>query len=268
MLLIHICLCYRLDENLILYGRTGIIEVPSEVRGTPLRYASEESGGSVDLSLEVPVVHQTVSRTRPSGLVSQMSLDPQLLESHGRYFESRLDGKPDRKHWKRQMTFDQGNVTIHNVKSPEPPVKKSLSTDQKMSNMSQSGISTPFSVSDINVDLLGVSFVNTSKSTTNLNSVGKRVDEVDLSTPYNHYRCLSPSDGKPRQGNSNRFLKRQFSVDREDMSDVKSLPRLFKQNSAGAAHDLERIEEIPPSRNSYKHRCELPAVSVSMESLN
>ncbi|KAG8247881.1 Retinal guanylyl cyclase 1 [Homalodisca vitripennis] len=253
-----------------MYGRTGPTETPSGGH-TPHRYCSEESS-SFDLSLEVPVVHQTFSRTRPSGLITQMSLDPQLLESHGKQQETRTDDKPERKRWKRQMTFDQGNVTIHDVKSPEPPVKKSLSTDQKMSNAGQSGISTPFSMSEVNMDLLGISFVNTSKSTTNLNSAGKRVDENDLSTPYNHYRCLSPSDAKPRLGNSSRFLKRQFSVDREDSTEVKSTPRLFKQNSAGAAHDLERIEEVPLKQTNradcYKHRCELPPLSVSVESLN
>ncbi|XP_054270745.1 retinal guanylyl cyclase 2-like [Macrosteles quadrilineatus] len=252
-----------LDESLIQFGRTGIPSTVSDEAvsvsqggGVP-RICSEDSG-SVDLSLEVPVVHHT--RVRGPGLITQMSLDPQLL-----------DDKPDRKRWKRQMTFDQGNITLHDVKSPEPPVKKSLSTDQRMSSAAQSGISTPFSTSEANVDLLGVSFINTSKSTTNLNSLGRRSEEPDLSSAYNHYRCLSPSDGQVKPRNS-RFLKRQFSVDRED-SEVKSTPRLFKQNSAGAAHDLERIEEIPlrppGGRNGcYKHRCELPALSVSVESLN
>lgn len=203
-------------------------------------------------------MHQSGTRPRPVGLLSQMSLDPQLL-----------DGRSDRRQWKRQTTFDQGVVIIHNARSPEAPVKKSLSTEQKTYKKSQSGMSTPLSLSDVDVDLSGVSFVNTSKSATNLNLVGRRADETDLSTPYNHYRCLSPSDAKPRHNNANRFLKRQFSVDREDIpaADVKSAPRLFKQNSAGNAHDLERIEEIPPRENSYKHRC-APALSVSMESLN
>lgn len=252
--------CFRLDESLIMYGRTGTLGNLSGGR-TPHRLYSEESG-SFDLSLEIPVINHSLPRSRPSGLVAQMSLDPQLL----------TDEKPERKRWRRQMTFDQGHVTVHDVRSPEPPVKKSVSTDHKIGSASHSGVSTPFSVSDVNMDLLGTPFVGTSRSTTNLNSAGKRVDENDLSTPYNHYRCLSPSDGKPRPGNASRFLKRQYSVDREDCSEVKSAPRLFKQNSAGAAHDLERIEEVPLShkgRNScYKHRCELPTLSVSVESLN
>ena len=66
-----------------------------------------------------------------------------------------------------------------------------------------------------------------------------------------------------------------------------STGRLFKQNSAGAAHDLERIEEIPlvnaagtasprpghPNVKYFRQRCELPpfsspSMSVSVESLN
>nr|CAH7740870.1 unnamed protein product [Callosobruchus chinensis] len=72
----------------------------------------------------------------------------------------------------------------------------------------------------------------------------RRIDEEDLSTPYNHYKCLSP---KQRTG---KLLRRQFSLDRaeeahrtEEALQTKS-PRLCKQNSAGAA-DLEKIEEVP-----------------------
>jgi hypothetical protein len=158
---------------------------------------------------------------------------------------------------------------------------------------------------------------------------GINSQEEDLSSPYNHYRCLSPSENlnhhnhyiKPHHGTSgsgltpNRFLRRQFSLDRGDeppvhiltgaasMSTVTldsaasapsvgtpraaSTGRLFKQNSAGAAHDLERIEEIPlvntagmasprpghPNVKCFRQRCELPpfsspSLSVSVESLN
>lgn len=155
---------------------------------------------------------------------------------------------------------------------------------------------------------------------------GINSQEEDLSSAYNHYRCLSPSENlnhhnhyvKSHHGTGgtglapNRFLKRQFSLDRGDeppvhiltgaasMSTVTldsaasvgtpraaSTGRLFKQNSAGAAHDLERIEEIPlmstagrasprpghPNVNYFRQRCELPpfsspSLSVSVESLN
>jgi hypothetical protein len=187
--------------------------------------------------------------------------------------------------------------------------------------------------SEVAATLLGVS---TSTQSINSSSISFRASnrhrrginsqEEDLSSPYNHYRCLSPSENlnhhnhyiKSHHGTGgsgltpNRFLRRQFSLDRGDeppvhiltgaasMSTVTldsaasvgtpraaSTGRLFKQNSAGAAHDLERIEEIPlvntagmasprpghPNVNYFRQRCELPpfsspSLSVSIESLN
>lgn len=308
-------LLFRLDERLILYGRTGVPDPPSGGR-TPLRYLSEESG-SFDLSesstTQYPVT--LAPRVRPAGPILQMSLDPGMLTDRTSdavklQNEEGRNSSENKKRWgaRRQMTFDQSTITVHNAEStdangymktsPEPSVVKSSSTDQKPS--SRSGFSTPYSVSDINVDLLGISFVNPSKSVTSLNNAPSHhhhhhhqshhrktgnTDEIDLSTPYNHYRCLSPNDSRNNNtpsrplGNSSRFLKRQFSVDRGDDSAsaevVKAVPiggaRLFKQNSAGAAHDLERIEEIPSRTNCYKHRRELApctSLSVSAESLN
>lgn len=187
------------------------------------------------------------------------------------------------------------------------------------------------SASEVAAALLGVS---TSTQSINNSSIpfrpsnrhrrGINSQEEDLSSPYNHYRCLSPSENhhnhyiKSHHGTGssgltpNRFLRRQFSLDRGDeppvhiltgassMSTVTldsvasvgtpraaSTGRLFKQNSAGAAHDLERIEEIPlmntagmasprpghPNVNYFRQRCELPpfsspSLSVSVESLN
>ncbi|XP_075235851.1 retinal guanylyl cyclase 1 [Lycorma delicatula] len=241
----------------------------------------------------------------------------------------------NRKRWssRRQMTFDHGGSSSsmmggHNfdqddqrfcsnknvlsvIKNTSDSLditssnnKGNINNELRSSTSIRSGISTPLSTSDFNVDILGVSFVNTSKSSSNLSSMnlghrrigstggvtgGSGVDVNDLSTPYNHYRCLSPSNGKSitsgtRTSNlSSRFLKRQFSMDREDIlssepQNIKSSShnmqsaRLFKQNSAGAAHDLERIEEIPSSlSSSYKHRSNLPIFSshsASVESLN
>lgn len=189
------------------------------------------------------------------------------------------------------------------------------------------------SASEVAAALLGVS---TSTQSINNSSISFRASnrhrrginsqEEDLSSPYNHYRCLSPSENlnlhnhyiKPHHGTGgsgltpNRFLRRQFSLDRGDEPPVNILTgassmstvtldsavsvgtpraastgRLFKQNSAGAAHDLERIEEIPlvntagmasprpgrPNVNYFRQRCELPpfsspSLSVSVESLN
>lgn len=75
------------------------------------------------------------------------------------------------------------------------------------------------------------------------------------------------------------MLKRQFSLDRPDEPvsiipeqphQPRSTPRLYKQNSAGAANDLERIEEVPPATpkpllQNYRHAA---SVSLSVESLS
>jgi hypothetical protein len=209
---------------------------------------------------------------------------------------------------------------------------RSSSSDHQMA--CGSGVSA----SEVTAALLGVSAStqsinnnNITFRTSNRHRRGVASQEEDLSSPYNHYRCLSPSDHqnshnhfiKPHHGiggsglASNRFLKRQFSLDRGDepsahiLSGASSMStmtldsstssvgtprasstgRLFKQNSAGAAHDLERIEEIPlmntagmasprpgnarsaANANYFRQRCELPpftspSVSVSVESLN
>lgn len=45
-------------------------------------------------------------------------------------------------------------------------------------------------------------------------------------------------------------------------------PRLYKQNSAGAANDLERIEEVPSTPASVlQHYRQAASVSLSVESL-
>lgn len=84
-----------------------------------------------------------------------------------------------------------------------------------------------------------------------------------------------PTLGK---GSGCRILKRQFSLDRPDDPTIpeqpnivsqRSAPRLCKQNSAGAANDLERIEEVPatpgPLLQNYRHAA---SVSLSVESLS
>lgn len=88
-------------------------------------------------------------------------------------------------------------------------------------------------------------------------------------------------------GGSCRLLRRQFSLDRADEPSKdeaagggaggpstsglqhRATPRLFKQNSAGAANDLERIEEVPGTpighqAAGYRHSA---SVSLSVESL-
>ncbi|XP_043264034.1 uncharacterized protein LOC122404161 isoform X3 [Colletes gigas] len=114
--------------------------------------------------------------------------------------------------------------------------------------------------------------------------IGGYIDENDLSTPYNYYRCLSPNEHYGRPPGC-RFLKRQFSLDRPDetvcinfgdqnsrqqpqQQNLKTAARLFKQNSAGAANDLERIEEVPSTPTPLlQHYRQAASVSLSVESL-
>jgi hypothetical protein len=222
------------------------------------------------------------------------------------------------------------NTDAINQMSGGTSAMRSSSSDHQMAYESA------VSASEVTAALLGVSASTQSINNNNITfRAGNRhrrgisSQEEDLSSPYNHYRCLSPSDHqnshnhfiKPHHGiggpgvGSNRFLKRQFSLDRGDepsahvLSSASSMSamtvdsssssagtprasstgRLFKQNSAGAAHDLERIEEIPlmntagtasprpgnakSTANYFRQRCELPpfsspSVSVSVESLN
>lgn len=66
-------------------------------------------------------------------------------------------------------------------------------------------LGTPVSASEVAAALLGA-------STSSLCGYRrhKKAEEEDLSTPYNHYRCLSPKQ------KVNKLLKRQFSLDRAE----------------------------------------------------
>ncbi|XP_068903394.1 retinal guanylyl cyclase 2 isoform X4 [Tenebrio molitor] len=134
---------------------------------------------------------------------------------------------------------------------------KSTSSDTPMS------LGTPVSATEVAAALLGA-------STSSLCGFRRhrKIEEEDLSTPYNHYKCLSP---KHRIG---KLLRRQFSLDRTEESRTEESmqvmsPRLFKQNSAGAA-DLEKIEEVPlkipisPAPSTTPLQCTL---SISVDSL-
>lgn len=83
------------------------------------------------------------------------------------------------------------------------------------------------------------------------------------------YRLNSFVSGK------HRLLKRQFSLDRADEPSIlipdhnaRLTPRLYKQNSAGAANDLERIEEVPTSPKSHQGYRHATSMSLSVESLS
>ncbi|XP_017785431.1 PREDICTED: retinal guanylyl cyclase 2-like isoform X2 [Nicrophorus vespilloides] len=106
-------------------------------------------------------------------------------------------------------------------------------------------LGTPVSASEVAAALLGAS---TSSLSGFRVTRPRRIEEEDLSTPYNHYKCLSPKD------KVSKLLRRQFSLDRtEEVTQEivhKALsPRLCKQNSAGAV-DLEKIEEAPTTMRS------------------
>ncbi|KAJ8979297.1 hypothetical protein NQ317_000508 [Molorchus minor] len=123
-------------------------------------------------------------------------------------------------------------------------------------------LATPVSASEVAAALLGA-------STSSLCGYRrhKKIEE-DISTPYSHYKCLSP---KQRVG---KLLRRQFSLDRTEEcvrmeEEHKISPRLCKQNSAGAA-DLEKIEEIPlriPSTSPMTLSPIQCSLSISVDSL-
>jgi hypothetical protein len=225
------------------------------------------------------------------------------------------------------------NTDANKVSDFSNQMSGGTNTMRSSSSDHQMAYESAVSASEVTAALLGVSASTQSINNNITFRTGNRhrrcisSQEEDLSSPYNHYRCLSPSDHqnshnhfiKPHHGiaGSNRFLKRQFSLDRGDepsahvLSAASSMSamtldsssssvgtprasstgRLFKQNSAGAAHDLERIEEIPLMNTAgtvsprpghvkgttnatyFRQRCELPpfsspSISVSVESLN
>ncbi|XP_043477214.1 retinal guanylyl cyclase 2-like isoform X1 [Leptopilina heterotoma] len=181
-------------------------------------------------------------------------------------------------HNERTLTYSYSLKSSEVIDTPKDIVKtpdySSATITKSTSGDNQTNLATPVSAAEVAAALLGA-------STTSLASVPgtnyrrhRRVgvfDQDDLSTPYNHYRCLSPNDhGK---NSACRLLKRQFSLDRADEPAIivpdqhsqRIAPRLNKQNSAGAANDLERIEEVPstPGPQVYRHA----SMSLSVESL-
>lgn len=158
---------------------------------------------------------------------------------------------------------------------------------RNINQLTQLTLGTPVSASEVAAALLGNAssfLVNNRYKDVAKYKRSLMFEANDLSTPYNYYRCLSPSDSNINQKgsgssgdrqSSGRMLKRQFSLDRADDSS-NAVPesnlasqnqprvqaRLCKQNSAGAATDLERIEEVPlasvnlHSPKSYKRRLE------------
>ncbi|XP_034940312.1 receptor-type guanylate cyclase gcy-12 isoform X3 [Chelonus insularis] len=167
-------------------------------------------------------------------------------------------------------------VSVHDERK-----KDSLGTGlQGPSNLVSEVVSMPLSAVST-TSLSSISGTTFRGATSKYRRVGI-IDEDDLSSPYNHYRCLSPNEHYSGKTASGRFLRRQFSLDRPDepisiisdqiniLTGNKVPPRIFKQNSAGAANDLEKIEEVPlttptrPSHQNYRHAA---SMSLSVESL-
>lgn len=90
----------------------------------------------------------------------------------------------------------------HVVSKQDYHMVKSTSSDTPMS------LGTPVSASEVAAALLGAS----TSSLCGFRNRHRRIEEEDLSTPYNHYKCLSPKD---RVG---KLLRRQFSLDRTEES--------------------------------------------------
>lgn len=172
-----------------------------------------------------------------------------------------------------------------------------ISHPRKMSEIPQDGLLNPANYGRF----------TPSPSASSASKLYKKIEEMmDLSSPYNHYKCLSPSESNLTQCNENKYLyattridskpgssrllRRQFSLDRDDCPttnqvfrqnlDIPTLQehrasptnlksgRLLKQNSTSVALDLEKIEEIPISPTSVlsNHKVELRSSASESDS--
>lgn len=87
---------------------------------------------------------------------------------------------------------------------------KSTSSDTPMS------LGTPVSASEVAAALLGAS----TSSLCGYRNRHRKIEEEDISTPYSHYKSLSP---KQRIG---KLLRRQFSLDRTEESRAELSPQV------------------------------------------
>lgn len=230
------------------------------------------------------------------------------------------------------VTGDSIEVKVSvEITPPQPPVMSEVSTSFSIESTSSLTICSDNSNKSLAASPNARKFSESQQDSTGsfLNAIGnfnrmnanaqssasastrlfKRLEEmIDLSTPYNHYRCLSPSETNlaippherpasvspncsmrlidSNRPGSSRLLRRQFSLDKDDLSLQKhgnletissmidgsrnlstkaayqslisssSLPsgsaslaasKIHKHQSASVAQDLEKIEEIPIS---------------------
>ncbi|KAK9512103.1 hypothetical protein O3M35_000601 [Rhynocoris fuscipes] len=246
-----------LDEQLVQFGRTGIYPNPI--------YNEETQATDTVANSPTPNVRSNTTAKKHIKQTYQLSLDAGLLAA------TLEEAKTDSHKWKThpQKTFDIGDENKSDIKSTE---------SKSCTDSTRTSIVTPLSVSDISINIPGVSFVNQNRPPP-IQIRKKVVDENDLSSQYNFYRSLSPNNGseqKPTSSSSSRFLKRQFSIDKEETAEAKNV-RLFKQNSTGTSNELGRIDEVPTPRitspsfskdTSYKHRNVQPTSSSESINLN
>lgn len=159
---------------------------------------------------------------------------PCISATHSSSQSSSLAGEPVDVKVEITPPRDIDSVQISNSFSIEsnPTVNLSLTMNEfKVSSPQQRKMSELPSDSMLNAANYGR--LTPSPSSTSSCKIYKKFEEfMDLSTPYNHYRCLSPSesnltqclDGKYIYGiskldnkpGSSRLLRRQFSLDKDD----------------------------------------------------
>lgn len=137
---------------------------------------------------------------------------------------------PDSLPLSTSYSMDSSTGTNLNISIPEYQSKSSSISPQqrKLSELSQDGLLNPANFNRLNPSSSGGS----------VNRLFRRIEDMmDLSSPYNHYKCLSPSESNlvhcsdiKMQYNTNskfdsnnkpgstRLLRRQFSLDKDDAS--------------------------------------------------
>lgn len=140
---------------------------------------------------------------------------------------------PDSLPLSTSYSMDSTNGANLNISIPEYQSSKSSSISpqqRKLSELSQDGLLNPANFNRLNPSSSGGS----------VNRLFRRIEDMmDLSSPYNHYKCLSPSESNlvqcsdiKMQYNTNskfdtnnrpgstRLLRRQFSLDKDDAAAI------------------------------------------------
>lgn len=105
-------------------------------------------------------------------------------------------------HNERTLTYSyslkSSDVTETPKEMAKTPDYSSATITKSTSGDNQMNLATPVSAAEVAAALLGASTTSLTSSVPGTNYRRHRrvgvIDEDDLSTPYNHYRCLSPND--------------------------------------------------------------------------